>query len=156
MSAEVTYDSDMVKMANFVTLIKSCQSGSELFKEMFTLPNTGTGTTNGFVIIMNRVIKHLIQEQKITSDGVGCLTWNKCKKDGRDKVIEIIFTEMEVGGVVLKSIVLSILDPFVVPKAIPKKSTSPTEHLPRESTGFNSTGNIADLHRNVRSAMTAT
>ena len=65
-----------------------------------------------------------------------------CKKDGRDKVIEIIFTEMKVGGVVCKSIVLSILDPFVVRKAIPKKSRSPTEHLPRESTGFNSCGTL--------------
>ena len=46
LSAEVTDDSDEVKMANFVTLIKSRQSGSELFKGMFTLANTGT--TTGF------------------------------------------------------------------------------------------------------------
>ena len=88
LSAEVTYDSDEVKAANFVSLINHCRSGSELFKGIFTLSNTGT--TTEFAITINRVIKNLIQEQRITFDGAGCLTWNKCKKDGRDKVIEKI------------------------------------------------------------------
>ena len=88
---EIFFETDEVKAARFVTLIDSCKSGSEVYKGLFTLSNTGTN--HGFAIVMNRAIKLLIQHSKIAVDSFGNTTFAKLKKMGRDNEIEFAFAK---------------------------------------------------------------
>ena len=94
-NTEVIFESDEVKASRFLSLIKACTSGKELYRGVFTLSNTGTN--HGFAIVMNRALKLLLQDKRVDADATGNSTFTKWKRSGRDKEIEKAFNDLVVG-----------------------------------------------------------
>ena len=73
-----------VSSANFIAIVQKCQSGIHLYNEIQTLPNSGSKL--GVSLTMNRGIKALATLKKIDAE-TGNVTWGKCKKNLRVKLV---------------------------------------------------------------------
>jgi hypothetical protein len=89
------FENDSVRATKFIDCMQKCMTGEELFDTLFTLANNRSAT--GFAIIMNRVVRTLLNMRLLATSDVGSTTWAKCKKDGRDKLIKKVFVDAEVG-----------------------------------------------------------
>jgi hypothetical protein len=94
-NTEVIFESDEMKASRFLSLIKACTSGKDLYRGVFTLSNTGTN--HGFAIAMNRALKLLLQDKRVDADATGDSTFTKWKRSGHDKEIEKACNDLVVG-----------------------------------------------------------
>jgi hypothetical protein len=110
--------SEEVSSANFIAIVQKCQSGLHLFNEIQTLPNSGSKL--GVSLTMNRGIKALATLKKIDAEA-GNVTWGKCKKNLREKLVKI-FSDVVPATQDWMCLTTAILEPFVPKKVIVKKN----------------------------------
>jgi hypothetical protein len=115
-SAEIV--SEEVSSANFIAIVQKCQSGIHLYNEIQTLPNSGSKL--GVSLTMNRGIKALATLKKIDAE-TGNVTWGKCKKNLREKLIKV-FSAVVPASQDWLSLTTAILEPFLPKKLVVKKN----------------------------------
>jgi hypothetical protein len=101
--------SEEVPLANFIAVVQKCQSGLHLFNEIQTLPNSGRKLKVSLTV--NRGIKALATLKKIDTED-GYVTWGKCKKNLREKLVNAFRAVVPVTQDWL-SLTTAIIEPFL-------------------------------------------